>query len=214
MTRFLFLLFLLLISPVRADDGWQLRKQDTARDILVYQRNRAVGPFQSVYAVTRLPGSVRQIEAVLTDVNAMPEWMPRVARARLIKRQDPQAWFYIEYHLPYPFTPRDAVILSRRSNDNGIVNIRSQAVTGSVPVRLDHVRLGDLQSTWRLSPLSGGQVKVELWGNGSPGGLIPAVLYNYNLAEDALHTMRQLRRMAQRGKYQDGGAVAPAAPKM
>lgn len=203
MKRLLVLLFLLLAVPVQADDGWQLRKEDPARGIRVYLRDQAGGQFQEVYGVTLLPGSVRQVEAVLADIAAMPEWAPRVVRARVLKRQASQAWIHIEYKLPYPFKRREAVVLSRRSSDDSAVSIHSQAVPGWIRSRPDHIRLLELQSTWRLSPQPDGQVRVELWGSGEPGGLVPAVLYNYNLADDALQTLRQLRRMAQRDKYLD-----------
>jgi len=215
MTRLLVLLCLLLASPLtQAADSWQLRKQDTERQIRIYLRDRGEGQYQEVYGVTRLAGSPRQIEAVLADIPAMPEWAPRVVHARVLKRQASQAWIHIEYKLPYPFKPREAVVLSRRSRDGDVVSIHSQAVPGWVRSKPERIRLDNLQSTWKLSPLPGGQVKVELWGSGEPGGLVPAVLYNYNLADDALQTLRQLRRMAQRDKYLDGRSSGQGSPKM
>ncbi len=216
MIRLLAILTMLIVAPatVFAGDGWQLRKQDAERQIRVYLRDRSDSQYHDVYAVTHLPGSVHQVEAVLADIPAMPEWAPRVARARVLKRQDSQAWIYIDYRLPYPFKARDAVVLSQRSRDNDVVSIHSQAVPGMVRVQPDHVRLSNLQSTWRLSPLAGGQVKVELWGIAEPGGLVPAMVYNYNLADDAIQTLRQLRRMAQRSKYQDDRAAGRSPPKM
>ncbi len=214
MVRWLALLLVLLTAPLQAADDWQLRKQDAERQIRVYLRDRGDRQYHDVYAVTRMPGSVKQIEAVLADIPAMPEWAPRVVEARVLKRQDSQAWIYIGYRLPYPFKARDAVVLSKRSREDGVVTIQSQAVPGWVRVKPDHVRLDNLQSTWRLSPQSDGQIKVELWGVAEPGGLVPAMVYNYNLADDAIQTLRQLRRMALRSKYLDGRLAKPSAPKM
>lgn len=214
MMRLLALALLLFALPLQAADGWQLRKQDAERQIRVYLRDRGDRQYHDVYAVTRLPGSVQQIEAVLADIPAMPEWAPRVVHAHVLKRQDSQAWIYIEYRLPYPFKARDAVVLSKRSRDDDVISIHSQAVPGWVRNKPDHVRLDNLQSTWRLSPLADGQVKVELWGVAEPGGLVPAMVYNYNLADDAIQTLRQLRRMAQRSKYLDDRVVKQSSPKM
>lgn len=214
MIRLLALLLIFFTAPLQAADDWQLRKQDSERQIRVYLRDRGDRQYHDVYAVTRMPGSVKQIEAVLADIPAMPEWAPRVAHARVLKRQDSQAWIYIEYKLPYPFKARDAVVLSKRSRDDDVVTIHSQAVPGWVRAKPDRVRLDSLQSTWKLSPQGDGQIKVELWGVAEPGGLVPAMVYNYNLADDAIQTLRQLRRMALRSKYLDDRLAKQSAPKM
>ena len=59
----------------------------------------------------------------------------------------------------------------------------------------------DAKSRWKVCTVDVHRVKVELWGSGEPGGLIPAMLYNFNVADDAMQTLKQLRRMALREKY-------------
>jgi len=199
---------LLWISPAafssdNVGDGWRLQRQEPARQIRVYLHDRPSGQYRDVYAVTTIKGSTQRIEAVLSDVVVMPQWASRVSEARLIKRQGNVAWIYIQYKLPYPFKPREVVVKSERQESNGIVTIRSQAVPGYVRETSGKIRMHSVQSSWRLTPQSNGNVKIELWGSAEPGGLIPAVVYNFNLADDALQTLRQLRRMSLREKYQD-----------
>ena len=202
--RLLAILLLSLLSLQAGADDWQLRREDSARNIRVYLRDRAGSPYDEVYAATRLPASVRQVEAVLGDFQAMPEWAPHLIAARLLRQQGNQAWIHVRYHLPYPFRQRDVVIRSRRSeNEEGVVNIHSEAVPGQVAASANSIRLQHLQNTWRITPLPGEEVKIEFWATAEPGGLVPAVLFNYNLAEDSLQSLRQLRRMLQRPKYQD-----------
>lgn len=195
---------LLCLFPLAAwSDGWALRKSDGEREIRVYQRDSRERAYDDIYAVTVMPGSVRQVEAVLADIPAMPQWVPRVAQAKVLRSQGDQVWTYMQYVLPYPFRARDAVVMSERSEHKGVVTIRSQAVKGLVRPHPDRVRLSRVQSTWKITPLPDGRVRVELWGIAVPGGLIPAMAYNFNLADDGVQTMRQLRRMALRSKYQD-----------
>lgn len=202
--RLLSTLLLCLLSALASADDWQLRREDGIRSIRVYLRDRAGSPYHEVYAVTRMPGSVKRVEAVLGDFPAMPDWAPHLISARLLRQQGNEAWIHVRYHLPYPFRQRDAVIRSRRSlSEEGAVSIRSDAVPGLVPATPDSIRLEHLQNTWRITPLPSGEVKIELWATAEPGGLVPAVLFNYNLAEDSLQSLRQLRRMLQRPKYQD-----------
>mgnify|MGYP001195921047 CR=1 FL=1 len=198
--------------PAAWSSDWALRKQDSERDIRVYQRDRDDSAYDDLYAVTHMPGSVAQVEAVLADVPAMPEWASRVTHARVLKRQSSEAWIYMQYKLPYPFRARDAVVRLRRSQDDGAVTIRSQSVSGWIAAQPERLRMTNMQTTWKLSPAGGNQVRVELWGSGEPGGLIPAVLYNYNLADDATQTLRQLRRMALREKYLDNRSASRTRP--
>lgn len=186
-----------------ADDGWRLQRQEPARQIRVYLHDRPGAQYRDVYAVTVVPGTPAGIESVLSDVAALPQWAARVRSARLIKRQNNLAWSYIEYRLPYPFKPRDVVVRSERTSSADVISIRSQAVRGYAREVPGKVRLYAVQSSWRLTPQPDGLVKIELWGSAEPGGLVPAVIYNYNLADDALQTLRQLRRMSVREKYQD-----------
>lgn len=194
------------------DDGWRLQRQEPARQIRVYLHDRPDAQYRDVYAVTTLPGTPSGIESVLSDVAAMPEWAARVSESRLIKRQGNLAWIYIQYRLPYPFKPRDVVVRSERTQSSGVINIRSQAVRGFVKETPGKVRLHAVQSSWRLTPQPDGHVKIELWGSAEPGGLVPAVVYNYNLADDALQTLRQLRRMSVRDKYQDKAVASKLTP--
>lgn len=194
------------------EDGWRLQRQEPARQIRVYLHDRPGAQYRDVYAVTVMPGTPAGIESVLSDVAALPQWAARVREARLIKRQGNLAWSYIEYRLPYPFKPRDVVVRSERMLNAGVVSIRSQAVRGYAREVPGKIRLYAVQSSWRLTPQPDGQVKIELWGSAEPGGLVPAVVYNYNLADDALQTLRQLRRMSVRDKYQDKAVPAVDSP--
>ncbi|MES2720313.1 MAG: START domain-containing protein [Pseudomonadota bacterium] len=197
---------------VEARDGWRLQRQEPARQIRVYLHDRPGAQYRDVYAVTTMPGTTAGIESVLGDVAAMPQWAARVHAARLIKRQNNLAWIHIQYRLPYPFKPRDVVVRSERTLNGGVISIRSQAVRGYAREVPGKVRLYAVQSSWRLTPQPDGMVKIELWGSAEPGGLVPAVIYNYNLADDALQTLRQLRRMSVREKYQDKASSERAGP--
>lgn len=194
--RLLFAMILLPALALAATDGWQLRQRDDQRDIRVYLRDRPGSLYDDVYAVTRVQTGRERIEAVLADVAALPQWAPHVQQARVIKRQPEQALIYMRYRMPYPFKPRDVVVQTQRTVQDGVISIRSTAVRGYVREDGQSIRLHALTTTWRLTELPDGQVRIELWGSAEPGGLIPAMLYNYNLAPDARQTLRNLRRMA------------------
>lgn len=207
MTRTLPLLALLLLALVpaaRADD-WVLARRDEARDIRVYLRPTPGSDYKRFYATTRVQASLGSVVAVLSDVPALPEWVARMSTARLLRREgNRDIWLHSTYRLPYPFQEREAVMHSTlRQDRNGVVEITTRAEPGMVPPHPKRVRLLNMHSLWRLTPEKNGVVKIELWGEGRPGGYVPHLLFNYNLPDEPLQTLRNLRQMLTRDKYRD-----------
>lgn len=205
MRRILALLVLLSVVAPWAAADWQLARVDEARNIRVYLREVPNSPYKTFYAVTRVKASLSSVVAVLSDVPAMPQWIARMQSARLLKREaDREIWVHGVYRLPYPFLEREAVLHSSLKQDkNGVVEVATRAEKGFVPAHPKRVRLTSMQSAWRLTPEKFGMVRVELWGQGDPGGYIPPLLFNYNLPDEPAQTLRNLRQMLTREKYRD-----------
>lgn len=184
---------------------WQLVRRDDARDIRVYIREVPGTSYKGFYATTRVKAGLSSIVAVLTDVSALPEWIARLKTAKLIRREaNREIWVHSVYQLPYPFIEREAVLHSvLRQDRSGVVEIMTRAENVKIPRHPNRVRLGNIQSIWRLTPEKGGDVKIEMWGQGEPGGYIPPLLFNYNLPDEPLQTLRNLRQMLLREKYRD-----------
>ncbi len=201
-------LLLLLLAPLLAQaDGWALAREDKARDIRVYVRDMRGSDYQAFYAVTRVTARIDSVVAVLSDVPAMPEWVVRMVGVRLLRREsDRELWVHAHYRLPYPFLDREAVLHSRLQQDarSGQVTIITRSLPGMVaPKREKRVRLADMHSTWKITPEQSGRVRIEFWGEGEPGGYVPPLLFNYNLPDEPLQTLRNLRQMLTRDKYRD-----------
>jgi hypothetical protein len=194
---------LVLFSTSAIGADWQLERRDDARDISVYSQKTPHTSYNSFYAVTRANARLASVVAVLSDVAAMPEWLARMKSAKLIKREgDSDIWLHSVYKLPYPFIDREGVLRATLSqNKNGVVEISTRAEKGFVSSNPKRVRLINMQSTWRLTPEKNGMVKIELWGQGDPGGYVPPVLFNYNLPDEPLQTLKLLRQMLTRDKY-------------
>lgn len=201
--RCILVLSLGLPGLVHAGD-WQLSRHDSARDITVYVRDIPGSSYHGFYAITRVHATTAAVLSVMADVTAMPEWIVRMTTARLLRREaNREAWLYGRYHMPYPFVDREAVLHSQVSQDakTGVVVVTSRAVDGLVPATAHTVRLTHMESTWRLTPQADGLLRIELWGQGEPGGYVPPVLFNYNLPDEPAQTFRNLRHMLRREKY-------------
>ncbi len=201
-----FILCLLLSVVSYADNEWELAKEDTQRNIQVYLRPQLTNPYDEFYTQTTVPQPIETVLAVLADIGAWPQWLARIKKVQILKKQDNQSWVYVIYKLPYPFVERDTVLYARLSKNpkTSIVTIQSNAQP-NYPLPLDltvkRVRLNELSSTWRLTPLPTGGTKIELTGRGEPGGYMPSLIFNYNLADEAQQTLRLLRKMLIRPQY-------------
>lgn len=194
------LLSILLINLAHAD-SWELKKRDVERDISVYQRPHSESPFDVVYARTQVQAELATVIAVLTDYRAMPQWFARVKAARLEKK-GAAAKLFIEYELPYPFKQRHAVLRVTKKRLSA-ATIELVAVSDSgFRKNADGILIRDSRNRWRITQQPNGKTLIELWGESNPSGLIPAILYNFNVADDAMQTIKQLRRMLLRPEYQ------------
>lgn len=204
--RALLILCLLMGMPLPAlAAAWELARTDAERDIRVYVRDVASSSYQSFYAVTRVRAPLGSVVAVLSDVPAMPEWISRLRGVKLLQREaDREIWIHARFRLPYPFLEREAVLHSSLKQDahSRVVTITTRSVPGFVPPSKARVRLKKMHSTWKLTPEKNGLVRIEFWGEGEPGGYVPPLLFNYNLPDEPALTLRHLRQMLTREKYQ------------
>jgi ribosome-associated toxin RatA of RatAB toxin-antitoxin module len=187
-------------------EDWELARQDKQRNIQVYTRAQENSPYNEFHAQTVVSQPINTVVAVLADINAWPQWVARIKEVSVLKKQDGQSWVYVVYKLPYPFVERDTVLYARlaKNPQTSEVTINGYALSGySIPKKspVKRVRLNNISSTWRLTPLASGGTKIELSGRGEPGGYMPSLIFNYNLPDEPQQTLRLLRKMLLRPQY-------------
>lgn len=197
----------LLVQSSYAQSQWQLSKEDTQRNIQVFTRSQENNAYHQFKATTFVPQNAQTVLAVLSDISAWPQWLARIKQVNILKKEKNRSWVYVVYKLPYPFIERDMVVYNQAYTMNtGQILIKTQALS-HYPVNVNisngvkRVRLNNFSTTWQLTALANG-TKVELWSSGDPEGFVPALIFNFNLPDEPLQSLRQLRKMLQREKYQ------------
>lgn len=206
MPYFFVLCWLLLHHQVWASDEWELAKQDTQRNIQVYTRPQAGSSYYEFKAQTQVVQSVPTVLAVLSDIHAWPQWLARIKQVKVLKKEPDKTWVYVVYKLPYPFVERDMVLFNQvQTLSSGQIVVQTHALEHyPVPkeIQAKRIRLTEFRTTWRVSALSKTITQIELSGSGNPEGFVPALVFNYNLADEPLQSLRQLRKMLLREQYQ------------
>jgi len=201
---FVFLSVLMQISYAQPE--WELSKEDTQRNIQVFTSPQDDSSYHQFKATTLVPQNSQTVLALLSDIPAWPQWLARIKQVKVLKKDKNRSWVYVVYKLPYPFIERDMVVYNQvQMLKNGQILIKTQALSDFPVVNemtVKRVRLTNFNSTWQLTPLAKSGTKVELWGSGDPEGFVPALIFNYNLPDEPLQSLRQLRKMLLRDKYQ------------
>ena len=200
------LILCVLLNSLAFADEWELARHDNQRQIQVYVSSQNNSSYHQFKAQTIVEQPIGTVLAVLSDINAWPQWLARIKLVNVLKKQKDHSLVYVVYKLPYPFVERDMVLDNRVQYLNtGAILIKAQAKTNyRLPsdIVAKRIRLTNFSSTWRLTPLATGKTLIELWGQGDPEGFVPALVFNYNLPDEPLQSLKQLRKMVLRPQYQ------------
>jgi hypothetical protein len=200
------LILCVLLNSLAFADEWELARHDNQRQIQVYVSSQNNSSYHQFKAQTIVEQPIGTVLAVLSDINAWPQWLARIKLVNVLKKQKDHSLVYVIYKLPYPFLERDMVLYNRVQHLNtGAILIKAQAQTNyRLPsdIVTKRIRLTNFSSTWRLTTLATGKTLIELWGQGDPEGFVPALVFNYNLPDEPLQSLKQLRKMVLRPQYQ------------
>jgi len=173
---------LLPLYSSRDQQDWELKKEENG--IKVYTRYAENSKLKEVRAVTEVKSSLSAIVALLLDVKNYPNWIYACSEASTLKAvSDHEEYHYQVTSLPWPFDNRDMIwhFNIEQEGSTKIVNITNTSEPDYIPAKKGIVRVKRVQSSYKLTPLSGGKVEVEFEIFVDPGGSIPAWLINANI---------------------------------
>ncbi len=196
------LAFLGVISLVRAQPEWELRKQQDG--IQVFTSAWPNSGFEAFRGETLVDAPLSSIIAVLQDVARYDEWMPNARQTRLLDRQgDSRLLFYIRTKTPWPVRDRDGVYDCRFQRlSGGSVKIEIGCQADAQPEADGVVRIREAEGFWILQPQEK-QVKVVYQVHAEPGGAIPAWLANLGLVGIPFVTLQELKSRVKMAAYRD-----------
>ena len=177
-------LMLLLCTPGLSyvvDDDWELYSKDDA-DPMVYTKTIEGQSIKAIKAVTVMDTSMKTMLTVLTDLSLVPEWIPVIGEARLIRKTnaDGVSINYMLTKFPWPIRNRDAVVETVIEYDEGskTVTMESFGISGYVDELDGVIRTPTTFTRWTMFPLEDGKLHVEIITHSDPMGRIPKWLVN------------------------------------
>jgi len=216
MTNFLLLrfihswLFLLIAtsSMCYANDQWQLVKQNTDDDIMIYycQLNSGMTKFKGV---TKIKSTLNSFIALINDFDNIPNWVTSIRKVSIIKKNSQKdGYIYTINKMPWPLKDRDSIVYSRIEQDpkTHVITISGKGEPKYIPPNSHYVRISKIESFWKLTPITDNYIEVEFQGYGDPGGNISSFvfkrLYKFFLWRLPYYTLKNMKKMIHYPKYQ------------
>jgi START domain len=198
----------LLAADFACAEDWNLRKEDTDRDITVQVRPTDDG-FGEFRAVTRVTSSLSAFVALFRDVEHMPEWVDSTARVESLARPTPgEDYSYTVIHLPWPLKDRDTVLHTRVSQNTETLAMTFDinGLPDYVPESKDYIRMPMVDATWTFTPIGSGRIEVEFRARANLGGMMARgplkKMQNRLLWESPYKTLVALRDRITADRYQ------------
>ena len=171
------------ISLAIESEGWKLKMANPEDNIQIYYRTTDQGNVE-FRGETIVDSSLSGLVALMRDVESMKNWVHNVEKAKILEIiNEFEAYSYVVNSFPFPFSSRDSVVRTYMKQDETTLAVTIEGK--SEPTFIDEqdglVRVDNIKSFWRFTPLEKGKSKVVFQGYGEPGGSIPA-----NIAQSRL----------------------------
>lgn len=165
-------------------------------NIKVWTYKDTNNPVLSYKAETTIDVPIERAVALVLDVNNSPKWVPNVAKAEVLSRDDKKGEFsiYMVLDFPFPLKDRDMVVKGTMSKDaSGTIYIKNSAVQQGKALNSDYIRLKDYAGDWTFQKLGTNKVKVITSGHANPEGSIPASVTNMLVEQQPYQMLQKMK---------------------
>ena len=165
----------------------------------------------SYKAETTFDAPIEKAVALVLDVNNTPKWVPNVAKAEVLSRDDKKGEFsiYMVLDFPFPLKDRDMVVKGSMSKDaTGTIYIKNTAVQQGKAINPDYIRLKEYSGDWTFQKLGANKVKVITSGHANPEGAIPASVINLLVEQQPYQLLQKMKAELAKNK------ALPALPEI
>jgi len=197
MLRISFIVLLSLLSSISIGQyNWKLVKDKDG--IKVYTSDVPNSAFKAIKVECTLPGTYAKLVSILTNVSQFSDWIYNTKTSKLVRQITPLDFiYYLETHLPWPLSNRDAVIHFRIRTDSlpqflTISGSNEPALVSKIPGR---VRVNHYVASWKVTMPSAKTIRINYFLEVDPGGSIPGWIANMFADKGPYGTFSNLARL-------------------
>lgn len=189
------LLSITSLTATAATDTAKLSLNRNNIKVWTYQTEN--NPVFQYKAETTFDVPLERAVAVVLDVERTPQWVPYVAKAQLLSRDEKKGEFtlYMLLDFPFPLKDRDLVIKGKMNkNADGSISIKNNAIKNSYPEQPDVIRLNQYTGDWTFQRLANNKVKVMTSGYADPAGSIPLSFVNMFVQQQPYQMLMKMKK--------------------
>ena len=165
-------------------------------NVQVWTYQNPNSPVLAYKGETTMDASMERAIALVLDINNTPQWVPNLAKAELLSRDDKKGEFtiYMVLDFPFPLKDRDMVVRGKMQKEaNGIITIKNTAIQQGKALNSDYIRLKDYSGDWSFQKLGPNKVKVTTTGHANPEGSIPTSVINMLVEQQPYQMLQKMK---------------------
>lgn len=178
-------------------DEWKLHKEQD--NVKLYTKNVGKTKLLQFKLETTSNNDLDDIYNIILDIENMNKWYDKVESVKLLKRNsETEAIYVLEYGIPLPFENRVSTVKGNMFFDrkNGILKVTTEYHPYQLSAPFSKMALIKiLKSSWEVTSLIGGGIRIIHSGYMDPGGNIPIWLTNEGVTSGPFKTIRNLKKL-------------------
>ncbi len=200
MQRHILNIFIFIMIPFYCflQEEWKLYKvQD---NVTLWTKNLKGSKLLQFKLETTSKNDLEDMYNIILDIENMNKWYDKVKSVKLLKRNsESEAIYLLEYAIPLPFENRISTVKGNMFYDreNGVLKVNTEYHPYELQTiannKMPMIKL--LKSSWEITNIKGGGIKIIHSGYMDPGGNIPIWLTNEGVTSGPFKTIRNLKKL-------------------
>lgn len=174
------------------------------KGVKVYSLKSPGSDLQKFKGIGRVRTTLPRLVKLFQDAEICKE--AGCTSTRLVDRVDDQQQFYAFQHtLPFPFRKREFVVREQFYQDPRTKAILMEVVAAQDKIPEDSCcfRVTEMNNTWLFTPVTNGEIEIELILNMHEGGFVPDLMLNRMRDGILVNMLSHIQGWVDRDKYRD-----------
>jgi len=174
---------------------WKLARDK--KETKVWVKDFPDSNFKQFKAETVVKADLADIVALQLDVANMNQWYDNVGMVNPVKKiSDLEGVYIIEFDMPFPVRDRVSAVRAKMTYDKEkkTVYVITQYEPGILE-DTDKIHVKRIQSTWEISDIGDGEVKILHSGYMDPSGSLPAWIGNTGVKDGPIKSFKRMRKI-------------------
>ncbi len=174
-------------------EEWKLAKNKNG--VVVFTRQAEGSKIKEFQAIVKIKTSMAALQKMIENAEGYVNWQPNISNSKTIKKiNENESYIYYAMDVPWPIQNRDIVVSRKKTNmKSGEVLYRLKSKPDYIDQKEKYIRIRDAHGFWKLTPQSGGLIKVVYQSYGDPAGSIPTGVINMFIVDGPYKTMLNLK---------------------